>query len=195
MSHQRHSNYRSNGPGHWRTGTSAASSPHPSTPYNSSHHSQPACNVSEIIPRLFISDLSFAENPAMLSAYHITHILSTLSGSVYRPPPAQLPLQPARLHVRVEDSPFAELAAHLPSTTAWLYTALSNPESRVLVHCAEGVSRSVSVVAAFLMWQNGWEPDQAVQYIKSRRVQADPNFGFISQLHEHARTFLRRGHQ
>jgi len=95
------------------------------------------------------------------------------------------------MHVKLEDFPFAELAAHLPSTTAFIRDALrSSPEARVLVHCAEGISRSVSVVAAFLMAQYGWSPDDAVAYVKSKRIVANPNVGFVQQLHEYARESL-----
>lgn len=104
-----------------------------------------------------------------------------------------LPIQPMRMHVRVEDMPFAELAAHLPSTTAFIRDALnSGPEARVLVHCGEGISRSVSVVAAYLMAQYGWGRDEAVNYIKTKRRVANPNFGFMSQLQEYAEKSLGR---
>jgi len=147
--------------------------------------------VSEIIPRLFISDLSFAENATCLSSCGITHIVSAISGSVLIPPESALQPQPRHLQIKVEDFPFAELAAHLPVTTAWIREALRNPDARVLVHCAEGISRSVSVVAAFLIAQCGWTPSQAVQYIKSKRRAADPNFGFIQQLGEYAKSLKR----
>lgn len=99
-----------------------------------------------------------------------------------------------RMQVRVEDMPFAELAAHLPSTTAFIRDALnSSPDTRVLVHCGEGISRSVSVVAAFLMAQYGWGRDEAVNYIKSKRRVANPNFGFMGQLQEYAEKSLGRG--
>ncbi|KAF9053325.1 protein-tyrosine phosphatase-like protein [Panaeolus papilionaceus] len=163
------------------------------SPFSPTGHVRPARNVSEIIPRLYISDLAFAESPALLSSYRITHIMSTLPDSIYCPPPSLLPMQPARLQVRIEDLPFAELAAHLPTTTKWISDALtSSPDARVLVHCAEGISRSVSVVAAFLMAQYGYAPLDAVQYIKSKRRVADPNFGFIQQLHEYSRDSLGR---
>ncbi|KAJ3930842.1 MAG: protein-tyrosine phosphatase-like protein [Lentinula lateritia] len=156
--------------------------------------------ASEIIPRLYISDLSFAENPALLRTYHITHILSILPESLSLPPDAELRLilgyTPVRLQIRdVEDFPFAELAAHLPTTTGFIQTAFkANPESRVLVHCVEGISRSVSVVAAFLMAQYGWTPMEAVGYVKEKRKIANPNFGFVKQLYEYGREALgKRG--
>jgi atypical dual specificity phosphatase len=163
---------------------------YPSPPQTYSYQ-RPSNGANEIIPRLYISDLSFAENAACLSTYGITHIVSAISSSVLIPPESVLHPQPRHLQVRVEDFPFAELAAHLPITTAWIREALRNPDARVLVHCAEGISRSVSVVAAFLIAQYGWSPAQAVQYIKSKRRAADPNFGFVQQLGEYARSLKR----
>jgi atypical dual specificity phosphatase len=173
--------------------TNPVASPSSALPFSPSHHTRPASNVTEILPRLFISDLSFVENPALLTSYRITHILSVMPDSIFRPPPSLLPVQPARLQIRVEDLPFAELAAHLPTTTSWIWNALSSSsEARVVVHCAEGISRSVSVVAAYLMASNGWPPMQAIDFIKSKRRIANPNFGFIQQLHEYSRNSLGR---
>ncbi|KAF9555823.1 phosphatases II [Agrocybe pediades] len=171
-----------------------SSGPPSASPFSPSYHSsRPARNISEIIPRLYISDLAFAENPALLMSYRITHILSTMPDTIFRPPPSLLPVQPIRMQIRVDDLPFAELAEHLPHTTEFIRAALdSHPEARILVHCAEGVSRSVSVVAAYLMAQFGYTPIEALAYIKGRRRVANPNFGFVKQLHEYARNALGR---
>lgn len=175
------------------TPASPITSPTSPSPFSPIHHGRSGSNVTEILPRLYISDLSFAESPAFLSSYRVTHVLSVMPDNIYRPPPSALAVQPARLQIRVEDLPFAELAAHLPSTTSWIWNALSSDsEARVLVHCAEGVSRSVSVVAAFLMASKGWTPTQAIDFIKSKRRIANPNFGFVQQLHEYSRNSLGR---
>ncbi|KAJ3566843.1 hypothetical protein NP233_g6745 [Leucocoprinus birnbaumii] len=172
---------------------SPSNGPPSASPFSPTYANQPSRNVSEIIPRLYISDLSFAENATCLAQFKITHILSTLPEKVFQPPAALLPVQPARMQIKVEDLPFAELAAHLPTTTAWIRDALSrDPNARVLVHCVEGISRSSSVVAAFLMAQYNWSPTEAVQYVKSKRRIAEPNFGFIQQLHEYAKVSLGR---
>ncbi|PFH46998.1 hypothetical protein AMATHDRAFT_123290, partial [Amanita thiersii Skay4041] len=164
-------------------------------PFSPTHHAPVTKSASEIVPRVYISDLAFAENPACLSSHRITHILSTLPDNIYVPPAPLLHPHPppARMQIRVEDLPFAELAAHLPKTTAWIKEALAkDPEARVLVHCVEGISRSVSVVAAYLMASYGWSPNEAVKYIQNRRRVANPNFGFVQQLHEYGRDCLGR---
>ncbi|KAE9604941.1 putative protein-tyrosine-phosphatase [Lupinus albus] len=53
---------------------------------------------------------------------------------------------------------------------------------RVFVHCCQGVSRSTSLVIAYLMWREGQSFDDAFQYVKAARGIADPNMGFACQL-------------
>ncbi|PSS31082.1 hypothetical protein PHLCEN_2v2414 [Hermanssonia centrifuga] len=137
----------------------------------------------QVIPRLYVSDLSAAESPSVLAEYGITHIVSAMRGTVAVPASAS---HICRLQVPLTDSPFDELARYLPQTTAFIAEALQNPRACVLVHCVQGVSRSASIVCAYLVQAYGYSPAQAVQYVKSRRPYAEPNPGFITQLGEYA---------
>lgn len=145
---------------------------------------QTAQPPTEIIPRLFLADLSVAESPEMLMQLGITHILSTMSGTVSIP--SNVPLR-AWKQIHLVDNPFAELTSHLLDATAFIKTALDDPNARVLVHCVQGISRSSSVVCALLMRLYGWSPSQAVSYVKSKRPSAEPNPGFVLQLGEFAK--------
>ncbi|KAE8812548.1 Dual specificity protein phosphatase 4 [Hordeum vulgare] len=49
---------------------------------------------------------------------------------------------------------------------------------RVFVHCCHGVSRSNSLVIAYLMWREGQSFDDAFQFVKAARGIANPNMGF-----------------
>jgi len=53
-----------------------------------------------------------------------------------------------------------------------------------LVHCRGGVSRSASIVASYLMRENGWGMDLTLQEMKTVRG-VRPNEGFLSQLREY----------
>ena len=143
----------------------------------------------EVIPRVYIGDLSAAENATVLAHLGVTHILSVMRGSVSLPSTSS---SISYLQLPLSDSPFAELAEHLPRATAFISDALQDPRARVLVHCVQGISRSSSVVCAFLIKSYGWSPAQAVQYVKSKRPIAEPNSGFVSQLGEFAES-LRLG--
>lgn len=144
-------------------------------------------HVSEILPRLYISDLQTAEDAEALDALGITHVLSVMPGHVALPPA----LTAHAVQVPLHDAPFAELAAHLPRTTRYISRALrSNPDARVLVHCAMGASRSVAVVCGYLIAVHGLLPAQAIELVRSRRAAAAPNRGFIDQLHEYHQSLL-----
>eukprot|EP00042_Codosiga_hollandica_P037269 m.291546 g.291546 ORF g.291546 m.291546 type:complete len:90 (-) comp55099_c0_seq3:50-319(-) len=54
--------------------------------------------------------------------------------------------------------------------------------SAVLVHCNAGVSRSVTVVLAYLMRKQGFALDDALALVKDKRPCAQPNSGFLAQL-------------
>jgi hypothetical protein len=137
-------------------------------------------DYSEIIPRLFIGDLYTAENEHLLRSLGITHVLSVMRG--YVAVPSALSIR--SFQVDLDDLPFSELAAHLPKTTSFIGDALGDPNSRILVHCMKGVSRSPSVVAAYLMAVYEWSSGRAVQYIKMKRA-VEPNSGFLEQLNEY----------
>jgi protein-tyrosine phosphatase len=53
---------------------------------------------------------------------------------------------------------------------------------KVMVHCAAGMSRSPTLVIAYLMIENGWGFNEAFKYVKNRRDIVDPNDGFVKQL-------------
>jgi len=53
---------------------------------------------------------------------------------------------------------------------------------KILVHCFAGASRSITVVAAYLMKKCKLSAIDALKMVKSKRAQANPNPGFIIQL-------------
>ena len=53
---------------------------------------------------------------------------------------------------------------------------------KVLIHCICGVSRSVSVASAYLIYKHDYEVNQVIEMIKSKREVANPNSSFIEQL-------------
>ena len=113
--------------------------------------------------------------------------------------------------VDVADSEEANLLRHLPAALAFVETALgssnssnssggggssggrdpsrgspsgSSPRPRVLIHCAQGVSRSAAVAAACLMARapGELEPSAALAALQRRCPAAAPNPGFMAQL-------------
>jgi dual specificity phosphatase 12 len=53
---------------------------------------------------------------------------------------------------------------------------------KVIVHCAAGMSRSPTLVMAYLMIENLWTFKDTFNFVKNKRNIVDPNDGFIKQL-------------
>ncbi|KAL8991838.1 MAG: hypothetical protein Q9169_007608 [Polycauliona sp. 2 TL-2023] len=53
---------------------------------------------------------------------------------------------------------------------------------KILVHCAMGISRSATIVCAFIMQRWGLKRSDAKQMVKSKRDVANPNPAFYNQL-------------
>ncbi|CAI4229357.1 unnamed protein product [Auanema sp. JU1783] len=57
-----------------------------------------------------------------------------------------------------------------------------NDGTNVLVHCEAGMSRSITVVTAYLMKRNKWNLEKALTFVRNIRPIAHPNEGFLEQL-------------
>ncbi|EJF57740.1 phosphatases II [Dichomitus squalens LYAD-421 SS1] len=133
--------------------------------------------ASEIIPGLYVTDLYTATSPATLQQLGITHVVSVVRRPRHRYPPSI-----AHLCVPVEDKSEESLLAYLDDAVRWIAHARAQAGSRVLVHCVWGMSRSASVVAAFLISTLRLSLDDALRVLRARRRVARPNPGFAAQL-------------
>ena len=54
----------------------------------------------------------------------------------------------------------------------------------VLVHCAAGISRSGSMMVAYVMQKEKMSLEESLKYVQARRKKVFPNKGFMKQLEE-----------
>ncbi|XP_022050305.1 protein phosphatase Slingshot homolog 1 isoform X1 [Acanthochromis polyacanthus] len=87
-------------------------------------------------------------------------------------------------NVRVYDEDATDLLAHWNDTYNFIVKAKKN-NSKCLVHCKMGVSRSASTVIAYAMKEYGWSLEKAYTFVKQKRSIAQPNAGFMRQLAEY----------
>lgn len=60
----------------------------------------------------------------------------------------------------------------------------------VLVHCLAGISRSVTVMLAYLMAHRQLTLNEAYNMVLKRKANIDPNFHFMQQLHSFEKQLL-----
>nr|XP_046231708.1 protein phosphatase Slingshot homolog 1 isoform X2 [Scatophagus argus] len=87
-------------------------------------------------------------------------------------------------NVRVYDEEATDLLAHWNDTYNFIVKAKKN-NSKCLVHCKMGVSRSASTVIAYAMKEYGWSLEKAYNFVKQKRSIAQPNAAFMRQLAEY----------
>ncbi|XP_051944945.1 protein phosphatase Slingshot homolog 3-like isoform X2 [Xyrauchen texanus] len=85
------------------------------------------------------------------------------------------------MNIRVYDVDSTDLLSHWNNTYMFINEARKSGQA-VLVHCKMGVSRSASTVIAFVMKQQGWTLEQALNHVRERRHIVQPNEGFLKQL-------------
>ncbi|XP_053091479.1 protein phosphatase Slingshot homolog 3 isoform X2 [Pangasianodon hypophthalmus] len=89
------------------------------------------------------------------------------------------------MNIRVYDVESTDLLSHWNNTYMFINEARKSGQS-VLVHCKMGVSRSASTVIAFLMKQQGWTLEDALNHVRERRPIVQPNDSFLKQLHTYS---------
>lgn len=135
----------------------------------------------EIIPGLFLGSVRDA-NPETLDKLGITAIINLMRL------PGATPVEDKyrRLEIPARDNPFYDLAQSFDRTFEFIDSNL-NVGNKILVHCHAGVSRSATVVAAYLIKKYNWSTERTLWYIKGIRPKIQPNEGFIKQLIEYAK--------
>lgn len=93
------------------------------------------------------------------------------------------------LFLGVRDRPDAQLLPYLEDAAAFVRRGLAG-HGGVLVHCRGGISRSPTVVLAYLVRYRGLSLAQAQFVVACARPPASPNAGFMDQLAEFERRVL-----
>lgn len=132
----------------------------------------------QIQPGLYLGDLRAARDVASLEAKRISHVLTVCHAPDLTYPPH---LAIRHRHVDVDDARDEDLLDHFKDCWRFIRDCLDEG-GRVLVHCEQGISRSPTVVAAYLMRAERMHPVSALNYLRKFRPIIDPNPGFRAQL-------------
>mmetsp|Transcript_1640 Transcript_1640/g.3529 ORF Transcript_1640/g.3529 Transcript_1640/m.3529 type:complete len:186 (+) Transcript_1640:3278-3835(+) len=133
-----------------------------------------------IIPGLYLGSVAAAQSSYSLRSLGITHIL-TVADAI----PPKFPRRIEYKIVEVTDEETTALLPYFDECVEFIQKAIADGGS-VLVHCLAGVSRSATIVTAYLMKVEGMDLNQALKHIRQKRPLANPNPGFINQLRDYS---------
>ncbi|MED6217869.1 hypothetical protein PIB30_021666 [Stylosanthes scabra] len=132
---------------------------------------------SRIAEHIYLGSDTVAKNHELLRQNGITHVLNCVGyvcaeyfkkDFVYKT-------------LWLQDSPSEDITSILYDVFDY-FEDVREQGGRVYVHCCQGVSRSSSLVIAYLMWREGQSFEDAFQYVKNARGVTNPNMGFACQL-------------
>ncbi|KRW99600.1 hypothetical protein PPERSA_01209 [Pseudocohnilembus persalinus] len=133
---------------------------------------------SEVVPgKLYLSGQNVAFNKQLLQEVGITHIINC-AGNVC---PSKFTEEIQYKTYFLKDAKEENIESIFYETNFFMEEAFQNG-GKVLVHCHKGVSRSVTLCMAYIIWKNKLTFDQAFQQVKNSRDIASPNPGFLVQL-------------
>ncbi|CAF1086513.1 unnamed protein product [Didymodactylos carnosus] len=126
---------------------------------------------------LFHGDLGHASNLQLLKQLDIRHIINICDFPLDKKIMSAFNV----LHINLDDSMEVDIKQHFDKTNQFLKTCKEKNE-KVLVHCQMGISRSSTIVLAYLMKYHHDTLFKAYDFLLDKRRQASPNHGFLLQL-------------
>ncbi len=134
--------------------------------------------MTEIIKnKLFLGNLNDANNPNFLQEKGITTILCVAYDLVIQSHKSTIYKKINTYYFDIYDNPQFDISKYFDDLSD-----IIEREKVVLVHCLAGVSRSPTIVIAYLMKYHKSSLENAYYFVKSKRRMINPNKGFMEQL-------------
>ncbi|NXX26581.1 DS13B phosphatase, partial [Nicator chloris] len=142
-------------------------------------------HVDQVWPNIYLGDAWTARSKTTLISLNITHILNAADGpySINTGASYYADLQIEYYGIEAFDDPSFDLSIFFYDAANFIGKALNSSGGKVFVHCAMGVSRSATLVLAFLMIYENMTLVDALKTVGAHR-NICPNPGFLRQLQD-----------
>ncbi|XP_044216544.1 dual specificity protein phosphatase 22-B-like isoform X2 [Thunnus albacares] len=137
----------------------------------------------QVLPDLYLGNLKDARDKELLAQHNITHILSIHDTA------APVLEDMTYLCISAADHSKQNLMQYFRDSIMFIHESRIKGEG-CLVHCVAGVSRSVTLVVAYIMTVTGRGWVESLAAVRAARPCAGPNLGFLRQLEEFENTEL-----
>ncbi|CAF3147219.1 unnamed protein product [Rotaria sp. Silwood2] len=135
-------------------------------------------STNKITQNLYLGDVKIARSKYFLENNNIHGIVNATTNE-----PNAYPELYDYLRINIDDEPSEQIHPFFQIVFEFIRWHHSLGHS-VLIHCQMGISRSATIVIAYLMIDGHKTLGEAFQQVKSVREQIDPNEGFMKQLRE-----------
>ncbi|KAM8974482.1 dual specificity protein phosphatase 26 [Pelodytes ibericus] len=146
-------------------------------------------HADEVWPGLYLGDQEVAANKGELIKMSITHILNASHSRWRGGEEYYKDMYITYMGIEAQDSPTFDMSIHFYPAADFIHKALRE-KGKILVHCAVGVSRSATLVLAYLMIHHNMTLVDAITTVKDRRG-IIPNRGFLRQLVDLDNTLMK----
>ncbi|KAL5522325.1 YVH1 [Sanghuangporus sanghuang] len=131
--------------------------------------------MDEVVKGLWVGSIHAAADAELLRQRNIHSVLSCMRGKV------KIAETFTHFQIQLDDTEDADALAFFPQCISFIENELEQGRG-VLVHCQAGMSRSATIVAAYLMYAEQLDAELALEKIKKARPSTQPNDGFLAQL-------------
>ena len=130
-------------------------------------------HISEITPNLYLGDMIAAYDEYWLKSLGIRKILSIIDSFGITYPKETF------IHkiINIGDTQYSNLLQYFKECLLFI-----DGNEKVFVHCGAGISRSSTIIIAYVMWKGRKSLNDAIKFVKSKRKVICPNPGFLEQL-------------
>jgi protein-tyrosine phosphatase len=145
----------------------------------------------DIVPQfLYLGSFYDATDKAIMTELGFTHVIDATSEHMSAQTSQELGLN--YLHIPVWDMEGVNIAEHFPSVLSFIHAA-KDRNGKILVHCRAGISRSATLVLAYLMHAGLVQNlKHALELVIDQRPYIMPNPSFRTQLLDYEMSIFRR---
>ncbi|CAI5782409.1 specificity phosphatase 22-A-like [Podarcis lilfordi] len=140
--------------------------------------------MSKVVGGLYLGNIRDSEDKENLVKNGITHILSVHNNA--KPVLEDM----TYLCISASDSSNQNLIQHFKECIKFIHECRLHGGG-CLIHCLAGVSRSTTILVAYLMTVTNFGWEECLTATKAVRSYVSPNFGFQEQLQEYEVTLLK----
>ncbi|CAI4224717.1 unnamed protein product [Auanema sp. JU1783] len=137
----------------------------------------------EILPNLYLGGLRDVTDVNQIAKNKIEYVLTILDMKIEFTFQKNMVVK----RIRIPDSPSENISTFFSEAIQYIHEARIRGAS-VAVHCLAGVSRSATIVTAYLITVCGLTFFNALSFVSSKRPAVNPNFGFRMQLAKYEKT-------